>query len=449
MARKRDGELRAYDTLKVGDKKKLQEQSSYPAVGGEGYSEYGWTPLTQQPMRDLSPLVQDRMQDIAFYLYDSNPIAHRIIEMTRDFVIGDGFSFKAKDKEVQKVLEDHWNDPSNSWEIKQDQKALEIGLYGEQFYPVFINPYNGKVKLGYIDPTKVQKVIVDKNNPEVLRWVVMKYNVQGEIKKFKVINAIETKGSKWNGFLDGEIFVFNINKVSFASRGRSDLLCLSDWIDGYDQFLFARLERANILNNYVWDVLLEDADEPTIKKWLENQSIPKPGSIRAHNQKVKWAAVAPNLESYDASKEAQLFKSQILGGAGFPNLWFGEGGETIRAGAVEMSLPTLKALKSRQKYVKYMITFIFKFVIDQAIMKGTLDKDVDKSFNIFAPPLTKPKEIQLGVAASRVTESIKVAQEQKWITEDQAKLAWSTFMKEVIGLDFGSIEEKVEEEKET
>ena len=431
-------ELKAAGGTKNFDRSKIEKalQEGYPTVGGVSYEDYGWSLLTKDEGRDLDPIMQDRMQDIAFYLYDANPLAHRIIEMTKDFIVGEGFTFKAEDQDIQKLLEDHWNDPVNNWDVKQDKKAKELGLYGEQFYPVFVNKHNGHVRLGYLDPTRVRKIVKDTKNPEILRTVILKEDRKGNIKKYKVINANKS------GHLEGEIFVFSINNVSNSTRGRSDLLSLADWIDGYDQFLFARLERANILNNYVWDVCLEGADEGTIREWLKTQKIPKPGSIRAHNEKVKWSAVSPELEAADASKEANLFKMQILGGAGFPNLWFGEGGETIRAGATEMSLPTLKHLQKRQLYFKYLLKFIFQFVIDRALLAGYIKENTNVKFEVFAAPLVKKRSGQLGIAASRVAESLSMAQEKEWITKEEGAVAYRTFMKDVIGLDFGGIIKK-------
>ncbi len=438
---KKNKELKPAGSVKNFNKKELQE--TYPMVGGAGQEDYGWNILSKDVDRDLDPLMQSRMQDIAFYLYDANPLAHRIIEMTKDFIVGEGFTFKAEDPAVQEVLEKHWEDPINNWDVKQDDKAKDLGLYGEQFYPVFVNKHNGRVRLGYLDPTRIEKIIKDKKNPEILRTIILKKDKKGDIKKYKVINPNN------NGKLEGEIFAFAINKVSNAVRGRSDLLCLADWIDGYDQFLFARLERANILNNYVWDVCLEGANDETIREWLKEQALPKPGSIRAHNEKVKWEAASPELEAADASKEANLFKMQILGGAGFPNLWFGEGGETIRAGSDEMSLPTLKHLQKRQMYFKFLLKYIFTFVIDKAIEAGgVLKEDVNTKFKIFAAPLVKKRSAQLGIAAGRVTDSLAQAQEKEWITKEEAALAYKTFMKDVIGIDFGGITEKEKEPNE-
>ena len=107
------------------------------------------------------------MFEICFYLYDSNPFAHRILEMTKDFVVGEGITYKAVDDEVQAVLDKFWNDPINGWDLKQGQKVLELGLYGEQYYPTAVNEVDGFVRLGYLDPQGVFEVKTDPNNVEI------------------------------------------------------------------------------------------------------------------------------------------------------------------------------------------------------------------------------------------------------------------------------------------
>ena len=307
--------------------KRMQED--YPQVGVDSAEDFGWRSLSAAANRDLNPLTQKRMQEIAHYLYDSNPLAHRILEITKDFVVGDGFQFKARDEKVQEILDDFWYDPDNNWEVKQDTKVLELGLWGEQCYPVFVNKYNGHVKLGYLDPGLITKVRLDKNNPERIKEVI--WQKRNKSMKLEVINSDQRKRSETRGKLMGECFYFAINKVVWASRGRSELLAISDWCDGYDQFLFARLERAFYLNNFIWDVLCEGMDKNQITEFAKDLQPPKSGSVRVHNEKITWNVVSPKLEAADASAEAALFKNQILGGAGFPGHWFAEGDKTTRA----------------------------------------------------------------------------------------------------------------------
>ena len=297
-------------------------------VGGET-EDVGWRNLTSQANRNLAEVTQKRMQEIAFYLYDSNPMAHRIIEIGKDFVAGDGFRFQAAEPVVQDLLQDFWDDPDNSMDIKMESKIMELSLWGEQCYPVFVNKVNGHVKLGYLDPGLIQSVRLDPQNPERIKEI--KWLKGQKVESWKVINSDQRKTGKSSGMMVGDCFYFAINKVVYASRGRSDLLPLCDWIDGYDQFLFARLERAFYLNNFIWDVLCEGMSEKEIKEFANNLKPPAPGSARVHNEKVKWDMISTKLEAADASAEAALFKNQILGGAGYPEHWFGIGEKTTRA----------------------------------------------------------------------------------------------------------------------
>jgi len=403
----------AKDVKQPRKKKPIREQYSLFGVDAD---EYGWRPLGEAAPKDLQPMTQKRMQDIAFWLYDTNLMAHRIIEMTKDFVIGDGIKYQAQNAKVREIIKQFWDDPINNMDMKQDTKALEIGLYGEQIYPVSVNPINGQVRLGYVDPCQVKKVVLDKANCEIVREVW----ITGRKDALKVINIDEDTQSATYGKLVGDCFFFAINKVTSASRGRSDLLTLSDWIDGYEKFLFNRLERSGLTNVFFWDVELQGKDEKWISAWLKRQKLPKPGSIRAHNEKVKYVAVTPRLEGSDASEEAKMLRAHILGGAGYPPHWFAGGEGITRATALEMGTPVYKKLKARQKYFKFMIEYILRFAVDQAEIKGKLTKDDDHSFQVLVPRLLEKDLEQISTAIASMATTLMIAEEQGWITKENA-----------------------------
>jgi len=52
-------------------------------------------------------------------------------------------------------------------------------------------------------------------------------------------------------------------------------------------FFLSRLERAFLLNNYIWDVECEGMNKGELEEFVKGLSQPKPGSIRAHNEKNK------------------------------------------------------------------------------------------------------------------------------------------------------------------
>lgn len=393
-----------------------------------------WRPITAAPDRDLLPITQDRMQRVCFKLYDQNGFARRILEMDKDFVIGDGLKYKAKDPKVQAVLDGFWNDSVNDMDLKLPSKVLELGLYGEQCYPVFVNDVDGHVRLGYLDPSLISKIEKNPENAEedIAVWVKSISTIKK--RKYKIIQEDRNSKSKTYGYLMGETFFFAINKVTTASRGRSDLLTLADWIDGYERFLFNRLERSHLMNVFLWDVTVDGADEKVLRKEAKKTSLPKPGSIRWHNEKTKWEAIVPKLEASDASEEAKLFRSHTLAQAGYPPHFFGGGEGITRATALEMGTSVFKRLKSRQHYVKYMISKIFRFVIDQAILAGTLDAKVNKSFSLFFPKLSEKDIVGLASAILQFTQSLVVAVDSEFISKETAQTAYA-FLLSQAGID--------------
>lgn len=420
---------------------------AYPMVGGSSEDAL-WRSLTTNQTRDLNLLTQRRMQDIAFYLYDSNPMAGRIIEIIEDFVIGDGFTYSANDKAVKDVLDGFWEDPDNNLDEEMNTNVVELFLFGELCLPFWVNPADGSVKLSYIDPKTILRIKKDPNNPKIDKTLIWKKPTTSSTEKeLAIVNIDKNLRSKTYGMLTGDCFYFTINKVSSATRGRSALLRLADWLDGYDQFLFARLERAFLLNNFIWDVACEGMNKGELEEFVKTLATPRPGSIRAHNEKITWKAETPKLEGSDASEEAMLFKNQILGGAGFPEHWFAEGSRTTRATAQEMSLPTLKNLKSKQKKVKFMIRDMFNFVIDQAIIAGTLPKDIDRTFRVIPSPIISRDNKGAADAMSGLVSGLVQASDKGWITDKTAKTVINAVISQLgVDMEYDSdIEEKKEE----
>jgi hypothetical protein len=311
--------------------------------------------------------------------------------------------------------------------------------------PIWVNPQNGAVKVGYIDPKCILKVTKDSKNPKITRSVIWKKPSGTIEREAQVVNVDSNIKSNSYTKLSGDCFYFTINKVSSASRGRSDLLCLADWLDGYDQFLFARLERAFLLNNFIWDIKCDGMNKEELEKFVGTLTAPRAGSIRAHNEKITWSAVSPKLESNDASSEARLFKNQILGGAGYPEHWFAEGSTTTRATALEMGLPTLKKLKSRQRKTKFELTYMVNFVIDQAILHKRLKADVNRKFRIIPSPIVSRDNKGTAEAITGLVTGLTQAKANGWINDNKAKVVLNAILSQ-IGVDIEVEAENTTEE---
>lgn len=357
-----------------------------------------WVRLTGDEKRNLSGVSQQRMQELAVYLWKTNTIAKALVEVPIAYLLADGVSAEADDEEAQQWINDFWEDPINEMDIKLEKKVRELSIYGEQCWPAFVNEMNGDVRLGYLDPGLIATIVTDPDNIEQPIGVVTKKDKKGIARRFKVIiNGPEEVFSNRTreireGFTDGECFYFTVNALSNADRGHSDYLPQMDWLDAYDQAMFGELERWDFLRAHIWDVTIKGADEEGIKKRAKEIHAPNAGSVRVHNEAEEWNAVTPDLHASDSSTNARLFRNHILGGNTFPEHWFGGGGDVNRSTAEGMGEPTVKTFQMRQNYIRYILVFLLKFVIRQKLsIYGDNYTTVFMSDPAYKPKITFPE----------------------------------------------------------
>ena len=349
------------------------------AASAQGADEPGWRRLSgdglsNQNDRDLSPMAQDRMQKLAEYLWQSNLLANRLVELPLAYLLAEGVSLQCKDEEHQKLLNAFWSDPINNWPLKLTPRVRALGLLGEQCYIANVREGDGFVRLGYLDPRQIATVVADPDNPEQPIGVVTKRDNRGKQHKYRVVVLGEdedlfsanTARIRAEDFTDGECLLYQLNKFPNGSRGRSDLLGQIDWLDAYDEFLFNELDRIGYLRAFVWDVTLTGADPEAVKEYEKNFTPPAPNSTFVHNDSVKLEAKSPSLQAADTSESARLLRNHVLGGSTTPEHWFGGGGDVNRAAASEMGEPTFKIYTGRQNFLKLALEEIGRFVLWKA-----------------------------------------------------------------------------------
>jgi len=397
-------------------------------------------------VRELSSYIQARQHQIAYALWVRNPLARQIIRLMEIFTVGP--YWETSNPQVEQILTEHDQDLDNDWDGEKDKlRARELSMFGEQCYPIGINPINGKLKLGYLDSTNLLKIGTSELNNMLIEKIYysstmtdpggnylmpVRYDEDGSwgtlvakegIKKNSVGKYYQGKDTK--GRYVGECFYFAINKVIAATRGTSDLLPTADWIDSYGEMLFTQLDRAHLMNNFIWDITIENASKSAIQQFLKEMAEPNPGEVRAHNEKVKWEAVTPQFNSADMKGISDLIKSMILIGGNFPPHWFADGTSTNKATAQEMGLPTLEMLKDRRKTYAKIKETIYQTQIDTYELfvepiKREPDKEKDPLFTMVIPSLTEKAMNEYSAAITQILNGLAVAESYGWITKDSA-----------------------------
>jgi len=408
--------------------------------------------------RDLMPPMHARMQQVAYYLYLVNPLAHRIVEHTKNYVVGDGAVVKAESTAAQRVIDAFWQDPVNRVDVTLPEIVKELTIFGEQCWLAAVNPVSGRVRLGYLDPGEIEAVEwgeigldVGEEGPTAVSIPVAVWRrpAAGEknARRFRIVRMDEDPESGTHGRLTGECFYFAINKARSASRGVSDLFAIGDYLDGYDKMLFGLIDRVGFSNAFIWDVLLKGATEEQIQDWLKDQRAPRPGSVRAHNEQVEWKAVAPTLHAHDFNEAARTIKNMNLAGAGFPEHWFADGGNANRATALEMGGPSLRMLLERQGYVGFMLRALLEFVLDQAVAAGTLAETESRRFQVQMPEMSVQDMARAAEALAQVGKTVVELRRAELIDAETAQqMIASVAVQLNVEMDLHALREKMAEE---
>lgn len=342
----------------------------------------GWRRLTGRSDKDLDPVTQERALKLSQHLWESNPLANRLIELPLAYLLGKGVRLVAKDEGAQKLLDRHWKDSINAWPIKLMKRVRELALFGEQCWPVFVGG-NGFVRVGYLDPKVIETVVMDPDNAEQPIGIVTKRDSRGDARRYRIIvngpESVFTERTQAirQTFTTGECFYFRVNDLCNGTRGRGDLVALLDWLDAYDEFLFGEMDRADFMRAFIWDVELTGANQDEVDARARKITAPRPGSVRVRNENEKWSAISPELQASDAATAARLFRNQVLGGRTVPEHWFGGGGDVNRSTGESMAEPTEKEFEARQAYIGHMLTEVGTYVLRAAW--GRLGEDLDEA----------------------------------------------------------------------
>jgi hypothetical protein len=437
------------------------------AQTGIDYGDADYRRLSDVNTKGLNPLSRDRQLEIVYALFLKNGLAKRILEIRNDFIFGDGFKYnitgknlsEAKLKQAKEVIDEFWE--INKMDLRFEKKGFDLSLNGMLILPVFINSINGQVKLGFIDPGNVDKVITNPLNVEDIVRIKLKGIVtggrntrySGGARALDVIRLNENVNDSEFGLLSGECFYFAINNVSNQPEGVSDLLGSADWLDMLDQLLFNTLQFVSALSKYFQDVELQGADDKRIDDWKKKNPISQNLARFVHNEKVKYSILSPNINNADPSEIVRLYKNIVLGSQGYPEHWFADGGNTNLATAEEQNIPIMRQLKNRQQYIIYILQTMLRFALHKAYNKRegfslTREELNRVAIDIIAPEFERKDFDKLGAGLKKIGDLLAQAESQNWLSKETSGRIFRSIV-DMIGYDIDEEEEmtRITEEK--
>ena len=396
----------------------VQEATAH-AVEDRGYR----TLLSPQTERDLPPADRRALLLEVYEAYLTNPLAHAVIELGTNFVLGGGVRVIAEDQRVQRIIDDFWQDADNRMDERIYGLLTELALFGEQFVRFFVDPLTGRTVVRQLDPLYVTEIETDPEDverPLRYRYAPPPAGAAGPLP------AEDT----W--IAAGEIEAAAVNKVSNATRGRSDLSTLLPWLRRYKDWLTDRVRINRYKGAFLYDVTLAGASRADLeRKRAEMGRPPEPGTVLFHNESERWQAVNPQIGADDVSSDGRALKLMIAAGAGVPEHFLGEGGHVNRATAAEMGLPALKRFQRRQEYLRQLLVRIVRRAIQSRVRAGALGPRINQAFRVEFDELSDTeRSVELGRAAATFTTALGTAVDRGWLESEQARRLLLRFLGE-------------------
>lgn len=410
-------------------------------------------------LRDFTKMTTDEIHSTVWSLWQSSPVAKRLMTLKRDHIIGTNPMPKCDDEDLLEIVNAFWD--KNEMKKHAPEFALQLFLFGEQILPASVRVADGRIQIGYIDPRdlcedRVSKGVIkhpenaledwavsvgEPNNKRIYRIIredaeyvdglaVVGANHEGVLVTWEqaAIQPWELKMLKDHGRTqyDGSVFYFGVNRVSNQTRGMSDLVQLADWIDQADATLWAMAEREQFAGFFAFDVTMKGAGKPEINERRKELSAnpPKRGSVNLHNDAEDWNMWSPDLKQYASIASFIAQMTNILGGIGFPLAWYGYGNDTNRATLGEQATPSEKSLEYDQGIVEDMFNFILRFVRDQAIIAGAYTGDEDEEVTIELPKIRAEDLMAVVTSFSPLVAALSAATAEGWNTKETAAKAW-------------------------
>lgn len=351
-----------------------------------------------------------------------DPQYARSLSLLNDFTFGRGVPQpRAKDKKVQEVLQEFWDDYDNKLLLTTHEGQMAMGtslaLQSNLFILIFKDGRDGKVKTGLLNFDSVEDVVEDEENRlRVLYYIAKerrrKYNyqtrrydvespsdVQNNVKYYEhwsnvqslVDDGVTFEKPPANEMGDGLVYHLIVNRTTEMHFGVPESERVIRWASSYNEMISARVDMAKAAAAFIMKRKVQGSPTQLAKqatRALSRQSpiagvvdpfypqAGRPASIINENQSVSHEPLKLDTGASQAAADAGLIHGQIAAGVGFPTHYLGMGDANL-ALATAQELFVTKMIESRQQVFEGLYKALCDMVIQKAIDDGKLDPEAD------------------------------------------------------------------------
>ncbi len=355
----------------------------------------GWTRFTGLPNdRDLAEIQQ--LYTDAMTAWRKNPIAKRIIEITTDYVIGDGITLSSPFAPLNDFTAAFWSHEKNHIHDRLEDISEELARAGDLFPVLFRNPHDGMSYLRFVIKSQIIEVVTADND-----W-------ENELAYAQSPEGIDMQPRLWRSpsspqaaTEDAVMLHFFVNRPIGASLGESDLNTVIPWMLRYSRMLEDRVRLHAAARAFLYTVTVPDT--AVASKQAQYAQPPESGSIIIKGQSETWETITPNLRGADASSDMEAVRIMIDAGSGYPPHWRGEASSANLATASAMQAPAERHLKRRQRAMIQML----EQMTSTAYLRQPNHQPIPSGprFRTAVSEISRDDNLQLAQAAAQLTQA--------------------------------------------
>jgi hypothetical protein len=350
-----------------------------------------------------------RIAELARTMVLKNPLIKRQVMVQALYVWSQGVTIRSKNKVINQVLQDFWDDEKNRSELTSHQalmlKEIDLQAEGNLFFVFFTRPTDGRVRVRTIPPDEIVDVICD---PQDARspwyykrtWTEKQINPEsGRTRSTRKtayypdwryhpnaqLSAIGGQPVQW----DAPIYHVKTGGLAGWKFGLSEVYASIDWARAYKDFLEDVASLMRSYSRFAWNLKFKGG-----KKTMEaaksklNSTLGDAGTGSESNPAPVAGSTFLGSDLYDlqpmnirgasiSPDDGRRLLLMVASSAGLPETYFGDVSVGTLATAKTMDRPTELAMRNRQMTWTDILRDILTFVILQAL-KASADNEIQK-----------------------------------------------------------------------
>ena len=368
---------------------------------------------------ELRPESRRAMAKKSLIAWMNDPQAYRATELLIDFAFGRGVPQpRAKAPEVQRVLDDFWNDTDNRLLVTsaegQRRTARDLIIQSNVFPLIFDEGDDGKVKTGLLSHDTVEFVVRDdENRLRILYYAAREVKAKFDYAQDRyqiVLPEVRPKllyYEHWANVAAMEEEGLSPDKPPRAKRGKGKVYHLVEnsltemafgvpmmqrtmrWFSAYNDFQAARVDMMKAAAAFIMKRKVKGTPNQLAKmatraismqsalaSGLDSPMYPTAGRAAAilnENEMVDHESLKIDSGAAQAVQDADMLHGQIAAGTGLPKHYLGSSDANL-ATATAMELFVIKRVEAFQEIFESFYRVLFDRTIERADEIGLLDQ---------------------------------------------------------------------------